>query len=99
MALNYPSFSSRAGAVWRQVLVCAFLPWLRKYRTFREARILQALQSVSIQLKYLEEEKKTAANLLGEDFEKVKDHMVTAVATNSHHDKAARKEKNSLLEC
>lgn len=47
MKLNFPSFgSNRAAAAWRQVLVAAIMPWFRKFRVFREERLLQSLQSL-----------------------------------------------------
>lgn len=78
MTLNFSSFGNRAGAAWRQVLVSAVMPWLRKHRVFREARILQAVQSVSMQLAAAEEDAKTVPQLLGEDIQDVPEKVVGA---------------------
>lgn len=45
MKLRRRSFASRAGAAWRQVAVLAMFPWLAKYRLYKKATTLEALQS------------------------------------------------------
>ena len=44
MKLRHRSFGGRACAVWRQLVVISYFPWLAKYRAFDESKRYQAMQ-------------------------------------------------------
>lgn len=81
MKLNYPSFGKRAGAAWRQIFVSAAMPWLRKHRVFKEARVLEAQRSMSLQLEEAKEDSKSLAQRFGEDLKDAQN----AVGTGAVH--------------
>lgn len=79
MKLNFPSFAShRAAAAWRQVLVAAIMPWLRKFRVFQEERLIQSLQSARNHLKEVKEDSKALPERLGDDMKAVEDAAESA---------------------
>ena len=92
MRLKSTSFVDPAGAAWRQVFVQAFMPWLKKYRVFREARIYAALRALDYRQEELEVESKNVASRFLDDLRDntlgvvsgvaaAKDHVVTGTTT------------------
>lgn len=65
--LRSPKFGDAAGAAWRQVFVQAFMPWLKKHRVFREARIYAALRSKEVLKEEAEEDAKNITARFAED--------------------------------
>jgi hypothetical protein len=60
-------FSSNAGCAWRQLLVLALMPWMRKYRVFGEDRARESIASIRRMKLEAVEDAKGMAEHLGDD--------------------------------
>ena len=82
MKIQYgESFSSHAGAVWRQLFVQAIMPWMRKYHVFGEARLTQAVQAYLKWHLEKEEDAKGVAERFGEDVGRMQQAFETTGVT------------------
>lgn len=74
MKIRYSRFGSRACCVWRHIIVLTLMPWLTKYRVFREDRLSQAMNIHAV----LNDETEKDAKGLGTD---MKETMQTNINT------------------
>ncbi|GAX19612.1 hypothetical protein FisN_19Hh192 [Fistulifera solaris] len=65
-------FVNDAGAVWRQVFVQYLMPWLRKYRIMRAARMSQSIEALALQKIHDKEEAKGVVERFGDDVHNLK---------------------------
>jgi len=69
MKMQHPSFTSHAGAVWRQLFVLALLPWMRKHRVFSDIRLSQAVEALARRKLEVEQDEKGVAERFGDDIQ------------------------------